>query len=144
MRSVYKILPSSIVILLFLLVLSTPAEGIGGHFGREGDHTPRPVLISPTTETVTLTGEKELVFKWSPHEGQRGMRAYYDLRLYEGYETLEKTLILKEKIDPRIYEFRISADKFTDGKIYTWSLRQAYDGMHKSDRSIASFMVIKK
>ena len=144
MRFANKILPFPIVVLLFLLVLSTTAEGIGGYLEREGDHTPRPVLIAPTTETVTLTGEKGLVFKWSPHEGGRGMREYYDFRLYKGYETLEKTLILKEKVDPRTYEFRISADKFVDGEIYTWSLRQAYDGMHKSDRSIASFMVIKK
>ena len=53
---------------------------------------PEVSLVSPVTDTVDLTGKDNLDFEWSPHEGDRTKREYYDFRLYKGYQMLESTL----------------------------------------------------
>jgi len=105
------------------------------------EYIPKPRLIHPTGETVSIAGEKAVRFVWSPHEGSRVMREYYDLRLYRGYETYEKNLILKIKIDAGSHMSEISADYFNVGEIYTWTLRQIYYDARKSDRSFSSFKI---
>ncbi len=134
---------SMILALAFWLPFALFA-GEGDAFEERGDYTPVPRLIAPTTEKVVITDVKELEFTWSPHEGRRGNREYYDFRLYQGYRLVEKALIIKRKVDPDVYRTGVSASSFNDGQVYTWSLRQVYDGLHKSARSTASFMVIKK
>lgn len=108
------------------------------------DNVPEPLLMSPITETVDLSGIKELEFRWSPHEGSLSDRDYYDFRLYKGYDTVETTLILKEKIPPRKYQISLKTDIFEDGQVYTWSLKQVYTGSRKSKKSYQSFKVIKR
>lgn len=105
---------------------------------------PQPRLISPTEDTVVFTGKATLEFKWSPFEGNRTERLYYDFRLYKGYNMLESTLILKKRLEPNIYEISLKSDIFDDGEVYTWSLRQVYSGTQKSEKNTASFKVIKK
>lgn len=136
----------TVISIAIILTLLFPGPAIGGigHSGRDSDFTPEPVLISPTGEEVVLTGRTGLEFKWSPHEARRGFREYYDFRLYRGYEMLERSLIIKKKVDPNTYQISIGSDNFNDGEVYTWSLRQVYDGMQKSRRSASSFKVIKK
>ena len=129
---------------LIILSLAAPAMGRMMHDSRGVDYVPPPRLMAPTTEEVDLTGKTELEFKWSPHEGQRDIRKYYDFRLYKGYNILEDSLIFKEQVDPSIYQISIKSDMFEAGQVYTWSLRQIYEPSHKSDRSMASFKVIKK
>ncbi|MCX5678850.1 MAG: hypothetical protein NTY76_07065 [Candidatus Omnitrophica bacterium] len=135
------------ILIMIVLSLLLPGPAMGGgieHAGHDGDFTPEPTLISPTTEKVDLTGKTGLEFKWSSHEARRGFRKYYDFRLYKGYDMLEKSLLMKKEVDPNTYEFSVKSDTFSDGEVYTWSLRQVYDGMQKSRRSTASFKVIKK
>ncbi len=133
---------------LVMIILSLSATAMGRnmftHDIENSDFVPQPYLIAPTTETVDLTGKEMLEFKWSPHEGRRIMREYYDFRLYKGYDMLEGTLLVKERVDPGAQQISVKSDLFSDGQIYTWSLRQVYDGIRKSRRSTASFKVIKK
>jgi hypothetical protein len=131
-----------LILFTMILLLSMPAMGMNM---RRDDYyyTPPPRLVAPTSETVDLSGKKELEFRWSPHEGRRGTRIYYDFRLYSGYDMLESMLLIKKKIDPSVHRISIESDVFKDKQVYTWSLRQAYSGIYKSDRSIASFEVIK-
>lgn len=134
----------SAAVILSLILGSAVAGADMRQSGLGDDFTPEPVLLSPTTEEVDLTGKAELEFKWSPHEARRGFRRYYDFRLYKGYDMLERTLIMKKEVDPRADRISIKADTFADGEVYTWSMRQVYDGMQKSRRSTASFKVINK
>ena len=105
---------------------------------------PQPRLLEPAREMVDLSGKESLLFRWSSHEQARGFRMYYDFRLYKGYNMLESTLIFKQKVDPTQNAVALSAAMFEDGQVYTWSLRQVYDGYRKSDRSYQSFKVIKR
>jgi len=105
---------------------------------------PEVRLIKPVQEEVVLSGEKELEFKWSPHEGSLSDRQYYDFRLYKGYDMVESNLILKKRIPHNTYQVSLNADLFEDGRIYTWSLRQVYNDSRKGIRSYQSFKVVKK
>lgn len=136
-----KMLPAIFMAMLGLLLAS---ESFAGHMGLRyfDDFVPQPVLLEPTRETVDLTGREWLDFKWSPHEQARGFRDYYDFRLYKGYDMLESTLIMKQKVDPTSNGIRLPASMFEAGQVYTWSLRQVYDGYRKSNRSYQSFRVI--
>ena len=41
-------------------------------------YVPNPRLIAPSSDEVRLSGKKKMEFKWSPHEGDRLQRKYYD------------------------------------------------------------------
>lgn len=107
------------------------------------DFIPPPVLLQPKSENVDLTDKEFLEFKWSPHEGASGFRDYYDFRIYNGYKTVEETLLFKEKLAPDTYQYNIKADRFQDGAVYTWTMRQLYTDGRKSAESHNSFKVIK-
>ena len=104
------------------------------------DFVPQPRLLQPTTEEVDLAGKRVLNFSWSPHEGDIMQRVYYDFRIYKGYETVESNLIYNKEVPPNIYNIDVSSGMFETGKIYTWSVRQAYNNS-KSHRSYSSFKV---
>ena len=40
------------------------------------DSVPRPRVLEPDGDTVDLSEKKELIFKWSPHEGDISQRKY--------------------------------------------------------------------
>lgn len=107
------------------------------------EEVPEPVLLSPTTESVDITGKDSLEFKWSPHEGTRSFRRFYDFRLYEGSNLVESALIYKEQIPPEQYAKSLPSNTFENGKVYTWTLRQVYDEGRKSLRSHNAFKVTK-
>lgn len=102
-----------------------------------------PQLVRPTSEVVDLTGKDTLEFKWLLIVGGNKAWEYYDFRLYKGYQTLESTLLHKEKIDGHTDHVILAASMFQDGQVYTWTLRRLYR-VNKSDRSRVSFKVIKK
>jgi hypothetical protein len=133
-------------LIMAVLLLAGPvfARGLMDRKELQSDYVPPPVLLSPSTEDVDLTGKDILEFKWSPHEGIRGIREYYDFRLYKGYNTVESTLILKERLSGDTYQYNLAADKFEEGQTYTWTLRQVYSRLLKSDPSHASFKIIIK
>ncbi|MDD5495672.1 MAG: hypothetical protein PHP46_01065 [Candidatus Omnitrophica bacterium] len=107
-------------------------------------YIPEPRLIQPTTELVDLSGKSQLKFEWSPHEGDRSKRKYYDFRLYQGEQMLEAGLVFKKRVDPDTAVISLDAGLFKDGQAYTWSLRQVYDTQGKSRRSFYTFQVVKK
>jgi len=107
------------------------------------DNIPRPRVIAPDSDIIDLSGKKELVFKWSPHEGDVYQRKYYDFRLYEGLQTLGPNLMLKKRVGKNKHQFSVDAGLFKAGAEYTWSIRQKYRS-GKSLRTTNSFKVIKK
>ena len=107
------------------------------------DNIPQPRVLEPDGDTVDLSGKKELIFKWSPHEGDISQRKYYDFRLYEGEQALGPGLILKKEVSPNKHQIGIESGLFKEGAIYTWSIRQKYRS-GKSTRSINTFKIIKK
>jgi hypothetical protein len=104
---------------------------------------PQPVLKEPVTGKVGLSGMSELVFRWSPHEGNISQRKHYDFRLYEGYQMIESNLILQNNVSPSQHQLAVNTDIFKINQVYTWSLRQVYRS-GKSQRSTSSFTVIDK
>jgi hypothetical protein len=134
-------------IFIIALVMLAASECFAGSYrslSYMDGFVPQPVLTQPSRDAYDLSGKSELVFKWSSHEQARGFRSYYDLRLYRGYDMLAHSLIYKSKVDPTSSSIALSASMFENGQVYTWSLRQVYDGGRKSDRSYQSFMVIKR
>jgi len=115
--------------------------GTSGVFGT--DDVPELMLLSPVGETVDLTGEETLEFKWSPFEGRVYKRQGYDFRLYKGRRTYAQDEIYKEQVGPNVYHAVLKADMFEDGEVYTWTLRQLYFD-NKSDAAYNSFKVVKE
>lgn len=104
---------------------------------------PPPVLLQPRSDQVNLAGKEFLEFKWSPHEGAGGFRDYYDFRVYNGYKIVEETLFFKERLAPDTYQYNIKAERFKDGAVYTWTMRQIYTDGRKSPQAHQSFKIIK-
>jgi len=135
----------SIIVFMFMVtvMLASAAFARSGRIMMfESNLIPQPRLLYPRIDKVDLTGKKELVFRWSPHEGSISKRKYYDFRLYRGYDTYEKNLIIKKQVPPTQYNWNLSTSYFENGKVYTWSLRQKYY-TGKSRRSWNSFTVTK-
>lgn len=105
-------------------------------------HVPRPRLIKPASEVVDISDEKGILFKWSLHEAPSGGRKKYRFQLYEGYERYEQNLIFKAELEWDTSEIFIEKDKFKNGSVYTWSLRQRGYSGNWGSRSFHSFKVI--
>ena len=135
----------AIFILTFVLIFASATSSNSSSFERDifSENIPQPILKEPVTDKVDLSGKKELVFRWSPHEGDISQRRYYDFRLYQGYQMIEANLILQNNVSPNQRQFAVNADIFKLNQIYTWSLRQKYRS-GKSQRSTSSFTVINK
>ena len=135
----------AIFMLTFLFLFGSASLSNSYMLGRDvfSENIPQPILKEPVTDKVDLSGKSELIFKWSPHEGDISRRKYYDFRLYDGYQMIESNLILQNNIPPNQHEFAVSADTFKLNQVYTWSLRQTYRS-GKSQRSTSSFTVTSK
>ena len=135
----------AIFTLVFLFLLGSAVLSNANMLGRDifSESIPQPILKEPVTDNVDLSGKTELVFRWSPHEGNVYQRKYYDFRLYEGYQMIEANLILQNNVSPNQRQFAVSTDIFKLNQVYTWSLRQTYRS-GKSQRSTSSFTVISK
>lgn len=83
------------------------------------ENIPQPRVLEPDGDTVDLSVKKELIFKWSPHEGDISQRKYYDFRLYEGQRVLGLGLILKKEVSPNKHQIGIESGLFKEGAIYT-------------------------
>ncbi|MDD2751761.1 MAG: hypothetical protein PHN59_01345 [Candidatus Omnitrophica bacterium] len=132
--------------LLFSLLLFIPngiqAFDIGRGLVDSLNNLPEPRLIYPVKETAVLSGGNNLEFKWG---GEYAVTVdHYDFRLYKGYNTLADNLLLKEQLPRDTNTIAVGSDKFTDGQVYTWTLRQVSLSGVKSDPSSNSFKVIKK
>lgn len=133
------------LLVLLQVLLFTPSIFSGmSQKGAILDYIPQPRLLCPIKEEIDISGKQNLEFKWSSHEGLRFGRDYFDFRIYKGYRMMADTLIFKKKVAPQDYSISIESALFKDGEVYTWSLRDVYSGLGKSDRSFAAFKVIKK
>ncbi len=136
-----------IIVLALLLVTSGAwARGMRDVYVETGGaigFVPEPTLVSPVTDQVDLKGKEALVFEWNPFPGDIVRRDYYDFRVYKGTNRVEDNLIYKEKIGKSTYQVSLDANRFENGQIYTWSVRQVYGGGFKSRKSYQSFKVAK-
>lgn len=120
----------------FLLLL-TASSAWAGRNERQPGALPAVMLTAPGDNAEVRPGQP-LEFRWS---SEGGSREYYDFRLYKGHETVERGLILKERV-PRDQPFyRASPDLFEDGETYAWSVRQV--GIHKSALTYSVFKARK-
>lgn len=101
-----------------------------------------PVLISPTTDNIDLTGKESLEFKWD-RTALVDTRVF-EFRLYKGYEQTQENLIFKQDVPTDTYPIRVTASYFKAGQAYTWSLTQVLITGAKSDKSVSTFEVIGK
>ncbi len=133
------------IIILFITLSIAGSSQPASIFSEQmfGNNIPRPRLLEPVSDTVNLAGKKELLFKWSPHEGDNFKRKYYDFRLYKGMQMTESNLILKKKVPPTRHRIVVDSSLFKTGGDYTWSLRQKYR-TGKSRRSTNTFKVIRQ
>jgi len=124
-------------IFMFFLIFPVFAwEPIGTYWD-----IPEPRLVSPVIDEINLKGKASLEFKWMI--SYFNQVAYYEIRLYKGYNMLASTLFFKQRIPYPTNSLDLETELFENGQIYTWSLIQvASDGL-KSARSFSSFKVIK-
>jgi hypothetical protein len=101
---------------------------------------PAPWLLEPVTDKIDITGKDALEFKWKPDLSVN--TDYYDFRLYKGYDMLASTLILKQKLEGNVSSFKVKAETFENGQVYTWSLRRVILSGEKSDKSFSSFKIV--
>jgi hypothetical protein len=138
---------SRIIIIFFtcLFLFGSVPVSDASMLGRDtlSKNIPQPVLKEPVLDKVDLSGKSELVFRWSPHEGNISQRKHYDFRLYEGYQLIEANLIFQENVSANKHQISVSTNTFKIGQVYTWSLRQVYR-VGKSQRSTSSFAVTGK
>jgi len=100
-----------------------------------------PTLLSPITEEVVLSGKSSLEFRWQGSNYLFPQKFIF--KLYKGYNTYGDNLILKEDLSRDATSFEVSADKFEDSQIYTWSLILVVGSGQKSDAAFSSFKAIK-
>ncbi|MDD5408972.1 MAG: hypothetical protein PHC71_02645 [Candidatus Omnitrophica bacterium] len=135
---------AAITILLFLSLVPLSFAGTAS-FSLDNNgifnDLPEPRLRYPINDTVILTANEPLEFKW--WDDLVGIRGF-TLKIYKGYNMYAGDLIFKEELPADASSFKVKSDFFQDGQVYTWSLiRVSYTGS-KSDKSFNSFKVIKK
>ena len=140
MKKVLYIL--SVVLLVFLAMPKCWATVSCARY--VGTYIPKVRMIAPAGDIVDLSGKKSLDFKWSPHEGRRFGRKYYDFRIYEGTQALGPYLVYKDRVSPEDWTLSLDSGMFKDGGVYTWTMRQVYRSRGKSNRSYSTFKVINK
>lgn len=101
-----------------------------------------PVLLSPATDDIDLSGKDTLEFRWQRTDVVD--TDHYEFRLYKGYQTVESTLILKQNFPSATFPFKLAASQFEVGQVYTWGLIKVLRDGRKSDSSFSPFKVIKK
>ena len=121
------------VFLLALTVGVTCGDAFAGE--RRLGALPAPEIMSPTENTVVSADGLE--FRWS-----MGVRPdYTDFRLYKGTETIEKNLILKERVGNGKSVFVVPASTFENGATYAWAIRLV--GLQKG-RSVYALFTVKR
>ncbi|MDD4980913.1 MAG: hypothetical protein PHC54_06590 [Candidatus Omnitrophica bacterium] len=139
-----RIKPALLIYLIFLSIIFifTPYSYSRMPMGRNSEFIAAVTLLYPTTDNVVLTGKDYLEFRWE--RINTANIDHYDFRLYKGYNTTAEGLILKQKFPSNTYPVKIPVSQFEEGQAYSWSLMQVLYGGAKSDRSFASFKIIKK
>lgn len=101
-----------------------------------------PVIVSPNSDVVTIEPGKPLKLRWSPHERVDSGDAYYDLRIYKGYQPVLSAVVHKVRLPREVHSYDAARDIFKDGEIYTWRLRKVYKQIGNSFWNSRSFRVV--
>jgi len=125
--------------IIFVLFTLIPAYAGDIQFIRL-NKPPEPRLLYPIYDTVTLTGNAPLEFRW--FNDYLGID-HFIFKIYKGYNMYASGLIYKQNIPSGDSSLKLKADLFENGQVYTWSLIQVALGGEKSDKSFNSFRVIK-
>lgn len=132
-------------ILFICLALTIPAiclaDGVFGSRGVNCLFLDPPRMLAPIYETATITNNQPLEFRWMIE--YPGNTQGYIFRLYNGYNTNEASLIIKEEIPQGAYSFQVKAETFQNGQTYTWTLVRVTSDGKKTETSSNSFRVIK-
>ena len=134
-----------ITVAIFFIFLFLPvcvSGSVNVRIGGAYDYPDPPVLLYPVSEKVVLTGEDFLEFRWDIRDITD--TRYYDFRLYKGYDTYQKNLILKEQIPNDTFSFKVESAVFENNQVYTWTLKRINLAGQKSDLVYNSFKVIKE
>lgn len=132
-----------IFLTLFIALTATglfAARG-GGTFARA--QVPEVAYMEPDNDSVVdLSGKSILTFTWKSVPIPSGGRAAYKINIYNGFGY---DVAFSETLDPKVFSTEVPADKFEDGKIYSWHVKQRDDrSMSWSRYDTWSFKVIKK
>jgi hypothetical protein len=133
-----------IITIALFFSFSAPCVAGSGSFSLNEwayNSVPEPRLRYPIYETAAISNGQPLEFSWwNDFTNTSG----YIFKLYKGYNMYADNLMLRENLPADTGSFKVKAELFEDGKVYTWSLvRIAFSG-YKSGRSFNSFRVIKK
>ena len=115
------------VFILFMLVFLGAttwafAQACGSHGGSGG--TPEVLYLLPHNDhDVDLTGKESLHFEWKALPKPGGGREAYRFELFKGAEEAYDRIYSAE-LEPDVYTIEIPADKFEDGMMYTWRVKQ--------------------
>lgn len=86
------------------------------------NNTPLVRYLEPKNDsTVDLKGKENMVFQWKKMPIPGGGRAKYKFELYDGFG-YER--IVSEDLKHDVYSIEVPADKFENGKLYTWQVKQ--------------------
>jgi hypothetical protein len=84
--------------------------------------------LEPESQAVVdLKGQEALTFAWKKTPIPGGGRQNYKFILYKGrgYDAIESQVL-----DYDVYSIDIPSDKFEDGQVYTWCVKQRDDTTH--------------
>lgn len=131
------------LILLTALAFLFTRPGLAFDLGTKNffDNPPPVNLAYPAKEEALLAEKNSLEFQWSddcPIETEG-----YEFRLYNGYGMSDSAMISRKNLPAGTTTLKISADKFADGSIYTWSVKRIANCGRKSDAAYNSFRVKK-
>jgi len=132
-----------IYLALFLFISVFARTSYCETFLKEESNTiPGPVLLSPTTKDIVLSGRDYLEFTWERTSFTR--TNYFDFRVYKGFSATDNRQVFKQKCTWSDYPPRLPASLFEENQVYSWMLIQVFTDGKKSDKSFSSFKIIKK
>jgi len=106
-----------LVALFLALILTQSAWAVGRR-----NNTPLVRYLEPRNDSVVdLKGKDKMIFSWKKTPIPGGGRAKYKFELYDGFGY---DRIVSENLKHDVYNMEIPADKFEDGKLYTWQVKQ--------------------
>ncbi|MDD5681580.1 MAG: hypothetical protein PHI59_10130 [Candidatus Omnitrophica bacterium] len=114
-----------IFVLFVICFLSVVTIVYAGGLGRAGaGGTPEVLYLVPHNDhEVDLTGQAGLHFEWKSLPKPGGGREAYRFELFRGAEEAYDR-IYNAELKPDVYSIEIPSDKFEDGMMYTWRVKQ--------------------
>lgn len=134
---------NKITALLIIFITVTAISISAFADGSERDKVPQVAYLAPDNDTtVDLTGKNSLLFQWKNQPLPAAGRDSFRFRLFTGFDY---NSIVSESLGQGVFSVEVPADKFEDGKTYSWYVQQRDASLMVWSRFIRwSFTVIKK